>query len=67
MFDKNEFNAMLARRGMSRENLAKNLGIRRETLYRKITNDGSFTISEITKLIELFGKDEVCNALFSTK
>lgn len=67
MFNKNEFNAMLARKGISREALATELGMKRSTLYRKITNDGSFNVSEISKMIEIFGRDAVCEALFSTK
>jgi len=66
MFNKNEFNAMLARKGLTRSDLAEKLGMRRETLYRRIANEGNFTYSEICTLIEIFGKDEVVNALFSS-
>ena len=64
MFNKNEFNAMLVRRGMTKEELAEKLGMRRETLYRRIKS-GSFYAKEIAILIDLFGKDDVCRALFS--
>ena len=64
MFNKNEFNAMLARKGMSKEELASKLGMRRETLYRRI-KEGFFYTKEIAILIDLFGKDDVCRALFS--
>lgn len=65
MFNKNEFNAMLARKGITKDELAKKLGIRRETLYRRIVNGGNFNYKEIILLIEEFGKEEVMKALFS--
>ena len=65
MFNKNEFNAMLARKGMTRAELADRLGIARETLYRRISHNGEFNYKEISMLISIFGKDEVMNALFS--
>lgn len=65
MFNKNEFNAMLARKGMTKGDLAHKLNMRRETLYRRICEEGNFSVSEIAILISIFGKDDVCRALFS--
>lgn len=65
MFNKNEFNAMLARKGMTRDDLATLLCIRRETLYRKIKNDGDFTAKEIKIMLQHFDKEELWKALFS--
>lgn len=65
MFDKNEFNAMLARKGMTRDSLAKILGIRRETLYKKIKNNGNFNSKEIKIMLQHFDKEELWKALFS--
>ena len=64
MFNVNEFNAMLARKGLTKDELAKLLGISRDSLYRKIANDGKFVRSEITKMIEIFGIEDVVRALF---
>ena len=65
MFDKNEFNAMLARKGMTRDDLAKILCIRRETLYKKIKNNGNFNAREIKIMLQHFDKEELWKALFS--
>ena len=52
MFNKNEFNAQLARRGVKKIELAKVLGIEYTTLYRKIEDDGKFSREEIVKIID---------------
>ncbi len=65
MFDKNEFNAMLARKGMTRDKLAEILHIRRETLYKKIKNDGNFSAAEIKIMLGYFDSKELFRALFS--
>lgn len=52
MFNKNEFNAQLARRGVKKIELAKVLGIEYTTLYRKIEDDGKFSREEIAKIID---------------
>lgn len=57
MFNKNEFNAQLARRGVKKVDLAKALGIEYPTLYRKIENDGKFSREEIAKIIDYLGID----------
>ena len=65
MFDKNEFNAMLARKGMTRNDLANILHIRRETLYKKIKNDGNFSSEEIKTMLGHFDSKDLFRALFS--
>ena len=52
MFDIAEFRAALARKGMTRKELAEMLGINEVTLYRKLKRDGDFTREEINTMIE---------------
>lgn len=59
MFKKNKFEAMIVEKGMTKEELSKELGISRATLIRKIKNDGSFTRAEINKMLSIFGKDNL--------
>lgn len=65
MFNIKEFNAMLARKGMTKIELAKTLGISSSALYRRLRNDGQFSIMEISDMIKIFGQDEVIKAFFS--
>lgn len=65
MFNINEFNAMLARKGINKNKLSDLMGMRRETLYRRIKNGGNFSYLEIVKLIEIFGIEDVKKALFN--
>lgn len=65
MFNKKEFNAELARNGLTREDLAKTLGITPSTLWRKVESFGNFKRSEIQIMISLFGLEAVSNFLFS--
>jgi DNA-binding Xre family transcriptional regulator len=64
MFNINEFNAMLVRRNFTRVDLAKKLGISKVSLYKRLKNNGEFTVSEINTMIDLFGKEEVFKSLF---
>ncbi len=50
MFNKYEFDAQLARKGMKKYELAERLGITYTSLYRKIES-GKFTREEIGKII----------------
>ena len=54
MFNKNEFNAMLAREGMTKAELAKKLGMRTDKLYRRIRTE-DFLVSEVQKMMDIFG------------
>lgn len=58
MFNKLEFNAQIARKGMLRKDVAKALGIDVSTLYRKIEKDGDFSREEMATLIELLGIED---------
>ena len=50
MFNKYEFDAQLARKGMKKYELAEKLGMTYTSLYRKIES-GRFTREEIGKII----------------
>ncbi len=64
-FDRNLFNAALAAKGMTQENLAKRLGLSRNSLINRLKNNGSFNTEEIIKMYEIFGKKVVDAFLFS--
>lgn len=53
MFNKLEFNAQIARKGLRKMDVAKALNIDVSTLYRKIENDGDFDRDQINTLIDL--------------
>ena len=53
MFNERRFNAQLALAGLSRKDLAEQLGINEATLYRKIKDDGRFTRKEINQIIQI--------------
>ncbi len=63
MFNKKEFNAMLARAGMTKADLAKALGMRTDKLYRRLRT-GDFYVSEVNKMIDIFGIAEVERVFF---
>ena len=58
MFNKLEFNAQIARKGLRRIDVAKALNIDPSTLYRKIENDGDFDRDQINTLISLLGIED---------
>lgn len=62
--NQNEFNALLAKKGMNKNDLAKALGISREALYRRISNS-NFNMDEINVMFDLFGVQETIKALFN--
>ena len=64
-FDRNLFNAALAAKGMTQEELAKKLHISRNSLINKLKNNGNFNVNEIMGLYEVFGKKIVDAFLFS--
>ena len=53
MFNKLEFNAQIARKGLRKMDVAKALNIDVSTLYRKVENDGDFDRDQINTLIDL--------------
>lgn len=64
MFNKREFNAMLARAGMTKAELAKALGMNTDKLYRRLRAE-DFLVSEVQKMIEIFGEEEVIRVFFN--
>jgi len=66
MFNVALFNAALAKKSLTRGDLAKKLGINQSTLTQKIKDEGRFTHDEEEKMISLFGKKETLAFLFST-
>ena len=65
MFNKLEFNAQIARKGMLKKDVAKALGIDVSTLYRKMEKDGDFSREEMSNLIELLGKEDPKEIFFA--
>lgn len=47
----------MAKRGETKEMLANFLGIRRETIGKKMSGKAEWTIGEIDKICEHYGKD----------
>ena len=64
MLNLTNFNVMLAKHDYTKPMLAKLLGLNKSSLYRRIKNNGAFSQQEISKMIEVFGKEDVMNALF---
>ena len=65
MFNKLEFNAQIARKGMLKKDVAKALGIDVSTLYRKMEKDGDFSREEMSTLIELLGIEDPKEIFFA--
>jgi len=65
MFNKYEFNAALARKGMKKVELARHLGIEYSTLYRKIEENGKFTREEMAKIIDVLNIDDPMKIFFA--
>lgn len=57
-FNRREFNAQLARKGMSVQKLAEDIGIPVSTMYRKLNNNGDFDREEIAKMVERLEIDD---------
>lgn len=68
MFRVSEFNALLARKEITREKIASLLGINIATLYRKINGTSDFTRQEIQTIRLAFGlnAEEVDAIFFAT-
>lgn len=64
-FDRNLFNAALAMKGLTQQDLAKKLGITRNTLINKLMDNGRFNVDEIVKMYQIFGKKTVDGFLFN--
>lgn len=53
MFNKNKYKACVVAAGKTSAEIASQLGISEATYYRKVSNDGSFTRSEIQRLMQI--------------
>lgn len=62
-----EFRVAQIRAGVTKEEIAKNLGINIATVYRKINGESDFTLSELRELKKIFGlsKDDVDRIFFN--
>lgn len=63
MFNEIKFKQALVGASMNNKQFAQYLGINRETL-RRIVHRGKFTLDQIYKMIDLFGKDVCMGFLF---
>ena len=51
-FNRKEFNAQLARKGINVQKLAEDINMPVSTMYRKLANNGDFDREEIAKIVE---------------
>ena len=65
MFNLKLFEAMLSKRGVTKQDVASYLNISLSSFYRRLQKGGDFTRGEINLLINYFGRDEVLSCLFS--
>ncbi len=55
----------MKRRGLTRADLCRELGISRTALYRKLTGSSEFTLSEIKSIGELLGLESLIPIFFA--
>ena len=65
MFDEKKFRAALELSGVSIKELAKELGISKVTLYRKMNGKSDFYRDEIRKICEIIKTDDIVSIFFS--
>jgi plasmid maintenance system antidote protein VapI len=58
--------AEMARKGIKNEEIAKLLGVHRNSIYNKITGPNSFTIEESMKIRDTYFQEFELNYLFAT-
>ncbi len=63
--NENLFNAAMAAKGMTREDLAQKLSISRNSLTLKIKRGGDFRRDEIATMYQIFGKKSVDAFLYA--
>lgn len=66
-FNRREFNAQLARKGLSVQKLAEDIGMPVSTMYRKLNNNGDFDREEIAKMVERLELDDPGMIFFAPK
>ena len=67
MFDEKELLAQMARKGLSRKQVANAIGIDPSTFYRKMSNDGSFKRKEILDIVELLDIEDPMKIFFASE
>lgn len=65
MFVKSEFNAAIARKGMTKTDVARVLNITPTTLFRKLRRGGDFNRAEIGVLIDKLDIDDPVAVFFA--
>lgn len=69
MFASNEFNALIAKHGQTKEDVAAIIGVNPATLYRKISGVSDFTRREIQTISRAYSltADDINNIFFADK
>lgn len=65
MFNKNKYKACVVEAGKTSAEIASQLGISEATYYRKLSNDGSFSRSEIQRLIQILNIENAMDIFFA--
>lgn len=65
MFNLPEYRAAMARKGITKKDVARALNISEVTLWRKLKRGGDFSRSEINTLIELMNIEDVSGIFFA--
>lgn len=65
MFNQAEFRAAMARKGVTKKEVAQELGVSEVTLWRKLNKDGDFSREEINKLIDCLQIDDPSAVFFA--
>lgn len=64
MFDRKRLQAQMVLKGITGKEMAARMGINEGTLYRKMGNDGDFSRSEITKIMEILDIEDPSEIFF---
>jgi len=65
MFDRKRLQAQMVLKGITGKEMAARMGINEGTLYRKMGNDGDFSRSEITKIMEILEIEDPSEIFFA--
>ncbi len=64
MFKQNEFNALLAKNGFTKERFAERIGMAPSTFHRKLNRGADFSYPEMCLMVKLLGKQDLLNIFF---
>ena len=64
MFNLDNFKIMLLKNNYTFKTLAESLNVSMSSIYRRIKDGGNFTVEEVRVMVNIFGKEDVFNALF---